>query len=135
MYMNVTFQCYESGQPKIYIGKLMAGRTFVVDVDGTLCGSPPNRDYSKCKPIQSVIDKVNQCYYEGDIIILFTARGMRTYDGDLAEIEKHVKPVLIEWLNTYNVKYDRLIMGKPWGPEVYYVDDRGVSPKGFVEDF
>ena len=32
-------------------------KTLVVDIDGTLCDKPINGDYSKCNPIDKVLDK------------------------------------------------------------------------------
>lgn len=108
--------------------------TYVVDIDGTLCLSEPGCDYSKCEPINDVINSVNKCYDNGDNIILLTARGMRSYNKDIEQINKYVKPVLVEWLNKHNVKYDQLIMGKPWGEGgVFYVDDKCLTPEQFIE--
>ncbi len=106
--------------------------TYVVDVDGTLCDSYPGCDYSQCNPIYDVIQAVNDAYDCGDYIILFTARGMRTYKGDTTQIKEYVIPVLKHWLNTHNVKYHELRCGKPWGPDVWYIDDKCLTPEQFV---
>lgn len=106
--------------------------TLVVDIDGTLCGPPLNADYSKCEPYIDKISAVNKMYDMGNKIILFTSRGMRTYNGDIEKILKYVKPVLVEWLTVNNVKYNQLIFGKPWGQNVVYIDDRSMQPWEFV---
>lgn len=108
--------------------------TFVVDVDGTLCTIRQEHEtYSEVQPIQDVIDKVNHYYNSGCHIILFTARGMRTYNGDVELIEQNHRKILVDWLAKYGVQYHELHFGKPWGKNVVYVCDRSVQPKEFVE--
>jgi capsule biosynthesis phosphatase len=111
--------------------------TFVVDIDDTICVSEKipgtdRFDYSNSIPIQRVVQKIVQLKEAGHRIILFTARGMRTYNGDVELIKKHVQPVLEDWLYRHGVPYDELHVGKPWGPNVYYVDDKALSPSDFV---
>jgi capsule biosynthesis phosphatase len=105
--------------------------TYVIDVDNTICISEPGCDYSKCPPIHTVIEQINYLYDQGNKIILFTARGMRTFDGDVELITTLHKPILEAWLNTNGVRYHELIFGKPWGEDVHYVDDKNLS----IEDF
>ncbi len=45
-------------------------KTLVVDIDGTLCSSNINGDYSKCKPIESVVEKIRIENEKGTYIIL-----------------------------------------------------------------
>lgn len=107
--------------------------TFVIDVDGTLCTIRQEHEtYSDVQPIQSVIDKVNSYYDSGCHIILFTARGMLTYNGDEKLIEKNHRKILVDWLAKYGVQYHELRFGKPWGKNVVYVDDMSVRPEEFI---
>ncbi len=46
-----------------------------IDIDDTICRTPPNRDYSKAKPILENIALANQLYDEGHQITYWTARG------------------------------------------------------------
>lgn len=109
-----------------------------MDIDGTICipdrlpTNPSVYDYATAKPVQPVIDRMRQLAEDGHTIILHTARGMRTHGGDAAEITKHVLPTLIKWLSEHDVPYSEIHVGKPWGPNVYYVDDRGLSPIEFA---
>lgn len=67
------------------------------------------------------------------MISLFTSRQMRTYNNNLGKIMANTLPVLIEWLNRYNVPYDEIHIGKPWcGFEGFYVDDKAVRPDEFL---
>jgi len=111
----------------------MLKKNFVVDIDGTLCDTIFGVSYEDRPPIQEMIDKVNELYYNGSRIILLTARGMRTYSGNIDEINLHVRPVLEAWLNKNGVKYHELVMGKPWLENVYYVDDRAMLLSEFLK--
>ena len=115
----------------------MEKSTFVVDIDDTICVSEKvpgtdKFDYVNSKPVRRVIQKIIQLKEGGHRIIFFTARGMRTYNGDVELIKKHVQPILEDWLHKHSVPYDELYVGKPWGPNVYYVDDKALSPADFV---
>ena len=39
---------------------------------------------------------------------------------------------LIDWLEKYQIPYNELIFGKPWGPNVYYVDDKNLTLNQFL---
>ncbi len=109
--------------------------TYILDIDGTLCNSTPvdgTVDYRYASPIHPMIDKVNELFALGHHITLFTARNMRTYEGNLDLINKFTRPVLEEWLLDNGVRYTELIMGKPWGPDVVYVDDRQLTMNQFL---
>ena len=109
-------------------------KTFVIDIDHTICIAPKVGDvydYPNAKPIKKVIYTINECHAFGHKIILFTARGMRTFKGDVKKIEEYHRPILENWLKQYAVQYDELIFGKPWGPNVSYVDDKNMTIEQF----
>lgn len=106
--------------------------TFVIDVDNTLSVHDPDVFYQNHEPIHDMILKVNRMYDEGHTIILFSARGQKSNKGDLQKIEQNVRPILEEWLNKHKVKYHFLILGKPWGENVVYIDDRSMRPDEFL---
>jgi capsule biosynthesis phosphatase len=108
-------------------------KTLVVDIDGTLCGPPVNGDYSSCEPFCDVVDKLRQHHRMGHYIILFTARNMRTFSGNIGLINKFTAPVLLHWLIQHDVPYDEIIFNKPWGAGgVEYLDDRCLSVDDFI---
>jgi capsule biosynthesis phosphatase len=112
--------------------------TYILDVDGTICQAEKREDgtydYHNAIPFPRVIDRINDLYDQGHTITLFTARGMRTHKGNVKKIKESVQPVLEEWLAKNGIKYHELIVGKPWGENVFYVDDRGLSLKSFTYD-
>lgn len=114
----------------------MEKQTFIIDIDGTICNAVQMEngafDYENALPIDVVINRINELHSAGHKIILSTARGMRTYNGDVKKVLKNVKPTLETWLHTYSVKYDELLMGKAWGANPVYVDNRNLSVKSFA---
>ena len=110
-------------------------KTLIVDIDGTICEPPLKGDYSKCKPIKSVIKKLLSEHEKGTYIVLFTARNMRTFNGNLGLINKYTAPILLNWLTKNKIPYDELVFGKPWGNGgVNYLDDKSLNPKNFISE-
>lgn len=113
-------------------------QTFIMDIDGTICQAilqeDGTYDYPNAVPYYRVIERVNELYDSGNTIILSTSRGMRTYSGNLKKIKENVLPVLEEWLKRHEVKYHKIHIGKPWGENPVYVDNRNLSLKSFTHD-
>lgn len=99
-------------------------RTYCIDLDGVLCEKPDIGviDYQLiyCSSIAKpeVIDKVNSLYDDGNIIIIYSARHLQDYN------------VTRSWLYSNGVKYDLLVLGKPWAD--YYIDDRALRPEEWL---
>lgn len=108
--------------------------TLIVDVDGTLCEIKlPGQSYEDVAPNLALIERLREYRASGYRILLFTARNMRTYEGNLGEINKHTAPVLLAWLDKWSVPYDEILFGKPWPQKKgFYIDDRAVRPDEFV---
>lgn len=91
-----------------------------VDIDETICITPGKkdqaRDYSKAKPIQENIDKINKLYDEGNEITYYTSRGAETGIDWMITTSKQ----LAEWC----CKHHALKMTKP--PYDMIVDDKAV---------
>ena len=104
--------------------------TIVFDVDGTICPiKKDNEDYGDLLPNADMINKIRELKQDGYRIVFFTARNMRTYNGDIDKILKYTKPVLEAWLQKWEIPYDELIFGKPYpGKEGFYVDDKTLRP-------
>ncbi|WP_052208881.1 HAD family hydrolase [Croceibacterium mercuriale] len=111
-------------------------RVLVVDIDGTLCKiKGPEEDYATLACDQQMKARLIDLHDQGWRIILSSSRGMRTYDGNLGEILRHVLPVVTAWLDEHGVPYDEIWMGKPWpGRDGFYVDDRTVRPREFLNN-
>ena len=105
-------------------------KIYVFDLDGTIC-SVTNGNYKEATPIQSRISIINRLYIEGNVIYIYTARGMGTFNNqaDLA-LEKWERITLTQ-LGLWGVRYNKLFMGKPAGD--LYVDDKAMLNKDFFK--
>ena len=95
-----------------------------VDIDETICTTPPDRDYAKSSPIKARIKKINKLYDEGNIIVYWTARGTTTGVDWRDVTENQFK----EW----GVKYHDLQLKKPMYD--LFICDKAMNSNRFFED-
>lgn len=101
---------------------------YVIDIDGTICNNT-NSQYEKAKPFEDRIKKINNLYDQGNEIVYFTARGMKTYDNDVKKVYEVYYTFTTKQLNQWGAKYNKLILGKPQAD--YYIDDKGIKDEDF----
>lgn len=107
-------------------------KKLVVDLDGTVTLGDTS-DYENVAPNLEVIAKLREYRDQGFTISIFTARNMRTFEGNVGKINIITLPTIVAWLDKHNVPYDEVIVGKPWcGKEGYYIDDRAIRPSEFA---
>jgi len=98
----------------------------VFDLDGVICKlKKPNETYLEVKPNEDVISKMKEWKKEGHYLIIHTGRHMRTCDGNVTEVIKKIGSVTTEWLKKWNVPFDEIHYGKPYGD--VYIDDLGIT--------
>lgn len=97
-------------------------KTYVVDIDGTICETI-NGNYFGSKPIKERIKQLNKLFDEGNKIIYYTARGYVTRIKWRELTERQLK----EW----GVRYTVLVDGKPYGD--IYIDDHNVLINEFFK--
>ena len=111
---------------------------FIIDVDYCICKAEVvdgRFDYKNAKPIPEMIRKIRSLYMKDHKIILYTARSMKTYNGDLEKINKFTRPVLERWLQENNVPYDLLYFGKLFIPgDTYYIGDEVLTMNQFINE-
>ena len=112
-------------------------KTYVVDIDGTICDWQAGRDYTLAEPFPEKIKVINKLYDEGDYINYFTARAMGRFSDQPHSIASvSAEAVLFELtekqLKEWGCKYHQLILGKPSGD--YYIDDKGWPADVFFND-
>ncbi len=114
---------------------IQSNKVIVVDVDGTLTlGKQEGVNYGSELVCTRMKSKLISLKSEGYWIILYTSRNMRTHEGNIGAIMKHTAPILIDWLGKNEIPYDEIHFGKPWcGHNGFYIDDRAVRPREFVE--
>jgi hypothetical protein len=116
-------------QLKIYCSDItnnLEKKRFCFDLDNTLVTSPEIlNDYSTVKPIAKNIDMLKFLKLLGHTIIIYTARRMRTHNGNIGLITKDIAEITINSLNKYDIPYDELYFGKPYAD--FYIDDLAVN--------
>ena len=110
----------------------MSNNKIIIDLDDTIC-STKNGDYENSIPKEKVIKKIKEYKNLGFEIIIYTSRNMRTFKGNVDLIKANTLPIIIKWLEKFDVPYDQIIVGKPW-PSFggFYVDDKAIRPDEFV---
>jgi capsule biosynthesis phosphatase len=83
------------------------------DVDNVICRTSKKNEYSQSKPIKKNIKLVNQIFDKGYYVILYTARYMGRYNGNVSKVKKKIKPLTLRQLKNWKVKYHRIYFGKP----------------------
>ncbi|MFM0517251.1 capsular biosynthesis protein [Caballeronia jiangsuensis] len=114
---------------------LVKQKCIVMDIDGTLCPKKlPDESYADLLPIPEMMEQLARYREQGFYVILFTARNMNTYDGNVGLIVANTGKLLMEWLDRHQVPYDELHLGKPWpGRGGFYVDDKAIRPDEFLK--
>lgn len=108
-------------------------KIFAVDLDDTLCVRPKEVEtlgvnkYNYCTPIHNNIEKINKLYDGGHHIIIYTARGMSHFKGNISLVYSNLYELTKKQLQVWNVKHHQLVMGK-----LHYdmlIDDKCLRPE------
>jgi len=99
-----------------------------VDIDDTICyydeeDKNGKMDYSKAKPYEERISKINRLYNEGNKIIYWTARGSVT--------QKLWFTVTYEQLKRWGCLFHELRMGKP--NYDLFIDDKNINSEEYFK--
>jgi len=101
-------------------------KTYVIDLDHTLCDTPKNEDgswnYIGATPLGERIEKVNKLKESGNTIIIETARGSASGRDWFSVTENQ--------LNEWGLKYDKLRVGTKFAAD-YFIDDKGINSEDF----
>ena len=95
-----------------------------VDIDETICTSPPDRNYANATPIQERIIHINDLYDGGHTIIYWTARGATT-GIDWREVTE-------KQFEKWGVKYHELHLNKP--AYDLFIDDKNINSETYFSD-
>ena len=113
-----------------HMNTLPVGRkTWVWDIDGTIC-TETGGNYAAAAPLREAIATLNQLHDRGDEVVLHTARGMKRFNNDVGMVYSNLYQLTIHQLSEWGVRYDKLIMGKPYGIPV---DTDAVTPSELEE--
>ena len=108
----------------------------IIDLDNTLTEEDSEKDYSK-KIVNKLVDiSIKNAITLGYGAKIFSARNMRSLEGNLNKIESITRPIAEDWLKKNKVIYDELILGKPWcGYDGWYLDDKNILIEEFIFKF
>ncbi len=103
-----------------------------VDLDHTLCfpdeSFGQHRDkYRYAMPNAEIISRVNKWHRQGHEIVIYTARRMKTHNGDTTLVEEDIGQLTRNWLAEHRVIYDELMFGKPYYDML--IDDKTCLPE------
>jgi len=105
---------------------------FCFDLDNTLVSYPKiPGDYTSVEPILRNINFLNFLYTQGHTIIIYTARRMRTHNGNVGAVQADIAKITFETLDKFNIKYHEIYFGKPYAN--FYIDDLCVDPSQNLE--
>jgi len=105
---------------------ILTPKRFCFDLDNTLVSYPEiSNDYSTVKPITKNINILRYLKKLGNYIIIYTARRMKTYNGNNGKILADIGKITFDTLEKFNIPYDEIYFGKPYAD--FYIDDLGIS--------
>ena len=110
-------------------------KCIVIDIDGVIC-EPRKGDesYGELQPRADVVERLREYRRNGFYIIVYSARNMRTYGGNVGLINANTAKVLLAWLERHQIPHDEIHLGKPWpGRGGFYIDDKAIRPDEFVD--
>jgi len=105
-------------------------KLFCFDLDGVICKNTKYKNsnlinYNKSKPIPVAVKAINKLYHDGHTIVIYTARGMTRYNGNISLVKKKLFKITTNSLKSWKLKYHKLILGK-----IYYdfiIDDKSIN--------
>ncbi len=101
---------------------------YCFDLDNTICQTK-DKNYVNSTPIVEVINRINHLHDNGNEIIIYTARGMGRFNGDVKSAYDFYYEMTKSQLDSWGVKYHKLMLGKPSFD--YFIDDKNWSIKDF----
>ena len=87
-------------------------KKYCFDLDGVICKTEKNY-YKKSKPIKSSIKTINKLYDDGNYIFIYTSRFMGRSKENTKLAKKKGYKLTLEQLKEWNLKFHKLLMGKP----------------------
>lgn len=101
------------------------------DFDGTLVTSPfVQGDYSTVQPIHRNIQYAQFLKSLGHIIIIYTARRMKTHNGNVGAVVMDIARVTLDTIDKYDIPCDEIYFGKPYAD--FYIDDKAVPAQSQI---
>jgi capsule biosynthesis phosphatase len=99
---------------------------YCFDLDNTLVTFPKiKNDYTSVEPIYNNINFLKYLKSLGHEIIIYTARNMKTHNGNIGKCISNIGKITFDTLDKFDIQYDEIYFGKPYAD--YYIDDLAIS--------
>lgn len=96
------------------------------DLDNTLVTFPKiTNDYTTVEPIYKNIEYLKYLKKFGHTIIIYTARRMKSCEGNVGKVLSSVGKITFETLEKFNIPFDEIYFGKPLAD--VYIDDLALN--------
>jgi len=96
------------------------------DLDNTLVTFPKvTGDYTSVEPIERNIRLLRYLKTFGHTIIIYTARKMKTCNGNIGKIMCNIGRITFDTLDKFNIPFDEIYFGKPYAD--VYIDDLAIN--------
>lgn len=98
---------------------------YCFDLDNTLVSFPKiEGDYTTVEPIERNVKFLRYLKRLGHEIIIYTARNMKTNNGNIGKTMAKIAKITLDTLEQFNIPYDEIYFGKPYAD--YYIDDLAI---------
>ncbi len=96
-----------------------------IDLDGVISKlKKENENYSELEPVENAKLMINELKKRGHYIIIYTARHMKTCEGNIGLINSRIAKITLDWLKAHGIEYDEIYFGKPFAD--LYLDDNAI---------
>lgn len=117
---------------KEYCTKFTKPLRVCFDLDNTLVTFPRVMgDYATVEPIMTNIRVCQHLKKLGHTIIIYTARRMRTYGGNVGACIANIGQLTLETIKNFDIPCDELVIGKPHAD--FYIDDLAIDARFDLE--
>lgn len=103
---------------------------YCFDIDGVICHTD-GLDYGNATPNRDAIERINALHDQGHTIVLQTARGMGTLNGDLARVHETWYQLTFDQMVGFGLRFHELYLGKTHAD--VYVDDKGQNSVDWMQ--
>ena len=101
----------------------MRKHRYCFDIDKTILFC--DKDYNNCKVDIKMKKLINSLHKSGHTIILYTARKMKTYKGNVRLARKSIEAKTRSQLSFFDIMYDEIYFGKPDAD--LFIDDKAIN--------
>tara|TARA_B100000123_G_C25732894_1_gene430108 strand:- start:223 stop:2133 length:1911 start_codon:yes stop_codon:yes gene_type:complete len=111
---------------------IISNKRICFDLDNTLVTFPEIiGDYRTVKPITKNISLLKYLKKFNNTIIIYTARRMKTYKGNMGSVLADIGKITFNTLEKFDIPYDEIYFGKPQAD--FYIDDLGINAFSDIE--